>query len=100
MEYKLMMSWDIKPGQDQQYFEFVVREWVPGITRLGLQPREAWYAIYGDCPQITTSIVTGDLDRLREILKSEDWQKLQERLMDYVYNYDQKIVRASPGFQI
>ncbi len=100
MEYKLMMSWDIKPGQDQQYFEFVVREWVPGITRLGLQPREAWYAIYGDCPQITTSIVTGDLDRLRQILKSEDWQKLQERLMDYVYNYDQKIVRASPGFQI
>jgi len=100
VEYKLMMSWDIKPGQDQQYFEFVVREWVPGITRLGLQPREAWYAIYGDCPQITTSIVTGDLDRLRQILKSEDWQKLQERLMDYVYNYDQKIVRASPGFQI
>ena len=41
----MMLTWDIKPGQDQQYFEFVVREWVLGITRMGLQPREAWYAV-------------------------------------------------------
>ncbi|GAB4573291.1 MAG: hypothetical protein Kow0077_15220 [Anaerolineae bacterium] len=100
MEYKLMMTWDIKPGQDQEYFEFVVREWVPGITRLGMQPREAWYAVYGDGPQITTSIVSEDLKQLREILSGEQWAKLQERLMDYVENYQQKIIRSSAGFQL
>ncbi|NPV67344.1 MAG: hypothetical protein HPY64_09400 [Anaerolineae bacterium] len=100
MEYKLMMSWDIKPGLDQQYFEFVVREWVPGITRLGMQPREAWYTVYGDCPQISTSIVTDDLRRLRDVLSGEDWAKLHSRLLEFVHNYRQKIVRASAGFQI
>lgn len=95
-----MMSWDIKPGFDQQYFEFMVREWVPGITRLGLQPRESWYAIYGDCPQITTSIVTDSLEQMRSVLEGEDWSKLHDRLDEYVFNYEQKIVRASPGFQL
>jgi hypothetical protein len=100
VEYKLMMSWDIKPGFDQQYFEFMVREWVPGITRLGLQPRESWYAIYGDCPQITTSIVTDSLDKMRDVLKGEDWAQLHSRLGEFVFNYQQKIVRAAPGFQL
>lgn len=95
-----MLTWDIRPGFEQQYFEFVVREWAPGITRLGLQPREAWYAIYGDCPQITTSIVADNLDYMRSVLKSEDWQDLHQRLMEYVHNYEQKIVRAAPGFQL
>lgn len=100
MEYKLMMSWDIKPGQDQQYFEFVVREWVPGITRLGMQPREAWYAVYGDGPQITTSIVSEDLAVLRGVLADDQWASLQERLLEHVENYRQKIVRSSAGFQL
>jgi hypothetical protein len=100
MEYKLMMTWDIKPGHDQQYFEFVVREWVPGITRLGMQPREAWYAVYGGGPQITTSIVSEDLTELRGLLAGEQWSKLHDRLLEYVDNYDQKIVRSSAGFQL
>ncbi len=94
-----MLTWDIKPGQDQQYFEFVVREWVPGITRMGLQPREAWYAVYGDCPQITTAIVSEDLDQMRQILESDDWAKLHERLLEFVTNYNQRIMRSTPGFQ-
>ena len=78
----------------------MVREWVPGITRLGLQPRESWYAVYGDCPQITTSIVTDDLQEMRNVLQGDDWTRLHRRLEEFVYNYEQKIVRASSGFQL
>ena len=52
--YKLLMSWNIKAGVEQEYFEFVVREFVPGITKLGIQPTEAWYTVYGNRPQILT----------------------------------------------
>jgi len=43
---KLLMQWDIKTDREQDYFEFVVREWVPGITRLGLEPTGAWFTAY------------------------------------------------------
>ena len=95
-----MLTWDIKPGQDQEYFEFMVREFAPGITRLGLTPTEAWFAVYGDCPQILMEGITDDLAGMRKLLDSDEWTSLYDKLLKYVDNYEQKVVRGSPGFQL
>ncbi len=100
MMVKLLMSWDIKPGRDSEYFEFVVREFVPGITKLGLQPTEAWFTIYGDRPQVLTGGITEDLDAMQRILGSTEWLGLHEKLLEMVTNYRQKIVRATGSLQI
>ncbi len=99
---KLLMQWDIKPEHEQDYFEFVVREWVPGITRLGLEPTGAWYTAYSatERSQILTEGIAEDLETMREILESTDWQQLHEKLMEYVHNYEQKVVRVTGGFQL
>lgn len=97
---KLLLSWDIKPGRDQEYFEFMVREFAPGLTRLGLTPTEAWFAVYGDCPQILMEGVANDLSTIQDMLNSTEWTELHGKLRAYVNNYQHKIVRASAGFQI
>ena len=38
MAVKMLMTWDIIPGREQEYFEFVVRDFIPGVQRLGLEP--------------------------------------------------------------
>jgi hypothetical protein len=100
MMVKLLMSWDIQDGRDAEYFEFVVREWVPGITRLGLQPTEAWFTLYGDCPQVLTGGIAEDLKAMQAIIDSEEWEDLQDSLMEYVTNYRHKIVRATGTLQL
>lgn len=100
MSVKLIMTWDILPGREQEYFEFVVREFVPGMQRLGIQPTEAWYTTYGDRPQILTGGVTDSLGDMKDALSSDDWSVLRDSLMEYVTNFDWKIVRATGGFQI
>jgi hypothetical protein len=100
MMVKLLMSWDIKPGRESDYFEFVVKEFAPGIMRLGLQPTEAWYTVYGEGPQIVTGGVAEDLRTMQDILNKQDWIELKERLFEYVVNYQQKIVPALGRFQI
>ncbi|MGQ9490863.1 MAG: hypothetical protein ACUVR4_13730 [Anaerolineae bacterium] len=97
---KLLMKWDIKTGHEQPYFEFVMQEFAPGLMRLGLQPTEAWYTVYGKGPQILTGVVTDDLETMRSILNSKEWRELHQRLLAYVTNYDQKIVRATGRFQL
>jgi hypothetical protein len=100
MMVKLLMSWDIKDGQDAAYFEFMVREWVPGITRLGLQPTEAWFTLYGDCPQVLTGGIAEDIESMQQIIHSDDWKNLHNRLIDYVSSYQQKIVPATGTLQL
>jgi hypothetical protein len=97
---KLLMTWDIQPGRDAEYFEFVVREFVPGITRLGLQPTEAWFTIYGECPQMLTGGITDSVASMRGILESADWQDLHGKLLALVTNYQQKIVPHTGTLQL
>ena len=97
---KLLLSWDIQKGRDQEYFEFMVREFAPGINRLGLTSTEAWLAVYGEGPQIMMEAVGDNMAAVRGMLENPEWKALREKLMEYVENYDHKIVRASKGFQI
>jgi hypothetical protein len=97
---KLLMTWDIIQGREQEYFEFVVREFVPGIQRLGIQPTEAWYTTYGRRPQILTGVVADTLARMQLALGTEEWRRLRDRLLDYVTNFESRIVRATGGFQM
>ena len=59
--YKLLMSWDIRPGKESEYFEFVVQEFGPGVMKLGVKPTDAWYTAYGDEPQILTGGVAEEM---------------------------------------
>jgi hypothetical protein len=97
---KLLMTWDILPGREQEYFEFVVREFIPGMQRLGLEPNDAWFTMYGDQPQIMASAQMPTLASLNEVIDSSAWNDLTRLLMDYVENFNYKIVPARTGFQI
>ena len=99
MSVKVIMTWDIAAEREQEYFEFVIGEFVPGVQRLGLQPTEAWATIYGSYPQIQVGLLASDMAQARRILSSPDWVALQVRLFGYVKNYSHKIVPARGGFQ-
>jgi hypothetical protein len=94
------MTWNILPGREQDYFEFVVRDFIPGMQRLGLEPSDAWYTLYGEQPQIIVAAQMQTLIDLNKVLESSDWQDLIKLLMDYVKDFEYKIVSARAGFQL
>jgi hypothetical protein len=100
MAVKLLMTWDILPGREQEYFEFVVREFIPGIQKLGLEPSDAWFTMYGEQPQILVAAQIPSINSLDRIIKSADWESLTRRLLDYVEDFKYKIVQARTGFQL
>ncbi len=100
MAVKILMTWDILPGREQEYFEFVVREFIPGMQRLGLEVSDAWFTIYGDEPQIMAVAQMPTVNALDNVLQSKEWDDLNQLLMDYVENFRYKIVPAKAGFQL
>ena len=99
MNVKVIMSWDIVDGREQEYFEFVVRSFMPGVQKLGMALSDAWVTIYGDHPQILVGAVVPGLEKAQAIIDSEAWQKLNRQLQDYVKNYELKVAPLEGGFQ-
>ena len=100
MAVKLLMTWDILPGREQEYFEFVVRDFIPGMQRMGMEPSDAWFTMYGEQPQIMAALQIASINALQRILDSSDWQDMVQRLLDYVENFNYKVVQARAGFQM
>ncbi len=100
MTVKLLMSWDILPGQEQTYFEFAMQTFAPGLIKLGWQPTEAWYTLYGAGPQMLTGGITDSADKMRKILESSEWEDLQQQLLEHVTNFEYKVVPATGRFQM
>lgn len=99
-QVKLLMTWDIIPEHEQEYFEFVIRDFIPGVQRLGCELSDAWATVYGDQPQILVGAVVSSLNRARQLISSQAWTDLNLKLLEYVQNYEQKIIPAKTGFQL
>jgi len=97
---KLLMTWNIRPGKEEEYIEFLTQEFAPTIMRLGIQPTDAWLTVYGEGPQVHAGGQAADLESMERILAGKDWQKLEAKLLSLVEDYRRKIVVATDGFQI
>lgn len=100
MAVKLLMTWDILPGREQEYFEFVVRDFIPGVQGMGMEPSDAWFTMYGNQPQVMAAMLAPNMNTLQSILQSQDWKNMSQRLLDYVENFEYKVVQARSGFQL
>jgi len=100
VKVKLLMSWDIRPGLESAYFNFVAHDFMPALSRLGLNPVEAWYTVYGEAPQILASAETDDAQHMERILQDAEWQNLKQKLMTYIMHFRQKVVPSADRFQL
>jgi len=100
MKVKLLMQWDIRPGHEGDYFEFIVREFAPAVTQMGLQVVDAWYTLYGNTPQILIASVAPDKQTLKGVIASQEWGMLLKRLSTYVHNLQKKVIPDHGSFQL
>ena len=97
---KLMMTWNIRPGREEDYFEFHIRKFVPALENLGLTLSEAWLTVYGEQPRMSAEALMPSLSSAQNVLTSNAWEELGNQLQDFVENFDYKVVPARSGFQL
>ncbi|GAB4553828.1 MAG: hypothetical protein OHK0023_23290 [Anaerolineae bacterium] len=100
MQVKVVMTYNIRPERDQEYFEFLVRELAPGLSRLGLQPTESWYTTYGNRPKIMMGGIVEDFETAKALLQNPEWQALYESLQGFISDFRARIIRVTPYFPI
>ncbi len=96
---KLLLSYDILADTQQGYYEFILREYIPSLQALGLEMTDAWHTAYGEYPLRMTGFVAPDRKALKEIIDSDEWKQLEDKLKPFVVNLNYKIVPYKDGFQ-
>lgn len=94
---QLIMTWDIRPGREEEYSEFINGRLAPGLVEVGLPPRDVFFTAYGRVPQIMAILDAKDEDALQKALRSRKWAELKRDLLNYIENYREKVVRAETG---
>ncbi len=99
-EVKLMMTWDILPGREEDYFEFHVRQFIPALEEMGLILHEAWLTVYGKYPRLMAEAVISSYPRARKVLESESWHTLGNHMKDYADNFEYKLIPSRTRWQM
>jgi len=98
--YKLLMTWNVRKGKETAYLSFLTHDFTKAILEMGIQPTDAWYAVWGHRPQVLAGGVTDDLETMEQALESEEWTRFVADIQELVTDFDHKIVKAAGGFQL
>ena len=97
---KVLLTWNSRPKHQRELLHHV-REVVNKIAPLGLELKDAWLTVYGEAPEILLGFTArrGQEHQLEAILGSDEWKEIIQDLNQYIVDYEQRIVKASDGFQ-
>ena len=98
-QYKLLVTYNIKAGDRDKYYQFVMGEMIPALQEMGLYMAEAWHTAYGPYPIRLLGYVAEDVETINEALTSTKFVDLEDKLRKYVSNYTRQVVSFRDGFQ-
>ena len=97
---KLLMEYDVNQDTLQDYYQFIMGQYVPALQSMGLQMSEAWHTAYGTAPNRLIGFVCGDRQTIDRLLDSDLWLDLNNELEKYVSDLLFKVVPYRGGFQL
>jgi hypothetical protein len=98
--WKLLLSYDVKEEHLQEYYQFVMGRYLPAMQSMGLQMSEAWHTAYGAAPSRLIGFVCGEQETIYKALASELWSNMNEQLVEFVSDFDYKMIPYRGGFQL
>lgn len=100
MEVKLLLSYNIRPNRETEYYRYVLGEFLPTLQNAGLYMVEGWHTAYGNYPmRLIAFRVTDSKVTMRQILTGDDWKNAKAKFLRYVTDYEERLVPARNVFQ-
>ncbi|EMS78883.1 MULTISPECIES: hypothetical protein [Desulfotignum] len=92
MAVKLMHYWTITPSKVDEYADFIVNKFIPGINSLGVHTVAGWSVLVGSYSEVIVETVSNDLEQLETALKSAEYRHLKSDLLNYIKHYKTKVL--------
>jgi hypothetical protein len=84
--------WDVAPGKQQAYSDFVMTRYNPTLEKVGIHLVGGYYVAVGASPRIIAVGVADDPSDLERGLRSDEYRGATNGLMAYVTHYHSRIL--------
>ena len=54
--YKVLISYDMQKGKEQECQDYLVNKLAPGLARMGFQFADVWYTVWGNSPRSPAAV--------------------------------------------
>ena len=92
MAVLFIQHWDIAPGKQQVYSDFLMTYYNPALDKIGIKLVGGYYVTVGMGPRIIAVGLTQNLKDLEAALASTEFEEITNRLMEFVTHYHSKIL--------
>lgn len=97
---KLLLSYNVRDETVNEYRQFVLQQYIPGLQEMGFQVSEVWHTAYGDAPNRVIGFVCRERGTVDKLLASRKWETLNETLVSYVLDFSYKVIPYRGIFQL
>ena len=89
---KFSQYWDIIPGKEKKYDEFIRNEYHPAIEEIGIRIGGEWIVLIGESPNIFFEGRADNAEQLLAALKSQKFRVMKTELLKLVSNYSSRVL--------
>jgi hypothetical protein len=98
---KVLLSYDMVNGREEECQRYVMQTLAPGMAHLGLRLSDAWYTLWGEnSPQILGGGLMDSSEQAAQMLNSDEWEALIDGLRPFVENLKIRVVEANGRIQL
>lgn len=91
--WKFNQYWNVVPGAEKQYAEFVTGDLVPTLEKLGLSVTAGWRVVVGSGPYILAECSATNLVDIARAIDSDEFRRVMLKLkVTYVTDYHSRIL--------
>ncbi|MDM8517834.1 hypothetical protein QUF76_16685 [Desulfobacterales bacterium HSG16] len=92
MPVKLNHYYTIIPDKITDYEKFMIKEFIPGINKLGIHAVAGWTILIGAYSEIILETVGNDLELIEKSLQNPKYKDLSIKLFNFIKDYKTKVL--------
>ena len=91
--------WDVIPGRTDEYSSFITHTYIPSLQKMGIQLVGGYYVAVGEGPRIVAVATVDETENLRQTISSREYRILSTQLLQYVWEYSNRVYVPSGRIQ-
>jgi hypothetical protein len=92
MSIKFAEYWNLRSLLEEEFAQYLTREWIPGMNELGITILAVWNVVVGTCPTFISEGIADSIEQIEQALQDERHRGLNEGLLHFVDDYHSRVM--------